>query len=505
MQELITSRWPLYAVLLLAGLMAGCSPKGAEETTGPGTLAAGERPPNVIVIFTDDQGYQDVGVYGAEGYETPHLDELAREGMRFTDFHVAASACSPSRAALLTGSYPLRVGLPTVLGPQSRVGLNPDEVTVAELLKEQGYATAAIGKWHLGDHPKFLPTNHGFDSYFGLPYSNDMSPVTAHNPRERAKRHPPLPLIQDTSIVEREPDQSTLTRRYTEKALGFIERNQEEPFFLYMPHTFPHVPLYASEQFEGTTEQGTYGDVIREIDWSVGQIMGKLEELRLEGNTLIAFTSDNGPWLVYGDHAGKTGPYREGKGTSFEGGQRVPFIVRWPGKIPAGTVADEFVTAMDLLPTIAHVTGAEVPSDRVIDGHNIWPILSRQSGAESPYERFFYYRGGQLQAVRSGRWKLHIPHDYRTLEGGEVGHDGELGEYGQGHIGLALFDLEEDPGETANVAGEHPAVVERLKGYIEAARRDIGDRAIDAEGERARPVGRVEEPWDKQVEAAPNQ
>jgi len=376
-----------------------------------------DRPPNFIIIFTDDQGYADVGVYGAEGFATPNLDRLAREGIRFTSFYAVEAACSPSRAALLTGSYPVRVSIPHVLSPRARRGINPNEVTLAELLKTAGYATAAVGKWHLRDHPVFLPTNHGFDTYFGIPYSNDMSPVPADNPREGANlQYPPVPPIQDTTIIEREPDQTTLVLRYTEVAVSFTEDHANEPFFVYLAHSFPHVPLWASARFAGTTERGLYGDVISEIDWSVGEILRTLERLDLDDRTVVAFTSDNGPWLIFGNHGGSAGPFREGKGTTFEGGHRVPGIVRWPGRIPSGRVSHELVTAMDFLPTFAELAGVEVPGDRVIDGHDIWPLLSGDSEAGSPYTESYYCRGGQLQAVRSGRWKLHVPHGYSATE-----------------------------------------------------------------------------------------
>ena len=288
-------------------------------------------PPNIILILTDDQGYADVGVYGAEGFETPNLDRMAAEGMRFTSFYAPNAACSPTRAAIMTGSYAPRVGIPHVLSPRSRRGLNPDETTIAEVLKARGYATTAVGKWHLGDHPTFLPTNHGFDSYFGIPYSNDMSPAPANNPREGANlTYPGLPLIRDTIVVEREPDQRLLVSRYTEEVVNFIEREAGGPFFVYLAHSFPHVPLWASDRFEGTTARGLYGDVIAEIDWSVGEILGTLERLGLDENTLVVFTSDNGPWLLLGNHGGSAGPFREGKATTFEGGHRVPALFRWP-------------------------------------------------------------------------------------------------------------------------------------------------------------------------------
>lgn len=456
------------------------------------------RPPNVVIIFADDLGYADVGIYGAKGFETPNLDQMAADGIRFTQFYMPASGCSPSRAALLTGSYPLRAGIPDVLFPWAKIGLNSDEVTIAELLKSRGYATRAIGKWHLGDHPNFLPTSHGFDSYFGLPYSNDMSPEPKNNPRERASEYPPLPLIQDTTIIELEPDQRFLTRRYTERALEFIQENQQKPFFLYLAHSMPHAPLWASAPFVGSSEQGMYGDVLQELDWSTGQILQILHDLQLEENTLVMFTSDNGPWLIFGNHAGSAGPLREGKASSFEGGHRVPAIFRWPGTIPAGTVSDEVATAMDLLPTIAAIAGAQTPRDRVLDGFDISPILAGKPEAKSQYESFFYYRAGHLQAVRSGKWKLHVPHNYLSSERGQIANDGMPGSYAREDIGLELFDLENDISERINIAAEHPEVVERLLKMIQNARIDIGDRATEVVGKNARPPGRVSHAWSAQ-------
>jgi arylsulfatase A-like enzyme len=475
--------------MLVAG--AGCSQP-----------ESGGRPPNIIIILTDDQGYEDVGVYGAQGFDTPHLDGLAAGGMRFTDFYVADSSCTPSRAALLTGSYPMRVGLQNILPPRSTIGLNPDEVTLAEILKGRGFATAAVGKWHLGDHPQFLPTNHGFDSYFGLPYSNDYSPDPRNNPREATREYPGLPLLRDTTIVEREPDQAMLTRRYTDEAVAFIEAHRDQPFFLYLAHSFPHVPLYVSDSFKATTERGIYGDVIREIDWSVGRVMETLERLGLGEQTLVFFTSDNGPWLSYGDHGGSASPLREGKQTTFEGGHRVPAIAHWPGRIPAASISDEFVTAMDLLPTFAQLAGAELPTDLVVDGRDIWPILSGQPGARSPHEKFFYYFAGQLQAVRSGKWKLHLPHRYGTLTGGQAGRGGAIGRTVEARIELALFDLERDVGETTNVIDEHPEVVPGLLMLLQQARAELGDRFIDAPGSGAREPGRVAKPWKQQMSGA---
>jgi arylsulfatase A-like enzyme len=440
----------------------------------------------VVIIFTDDQGYADVGAYGAEGYETPNLDQMASEGMRFTDFYVECSACSGSRAALLTGCYHRRLSLPDVLGPGSRIGLNPEEQTIADLLKERGYATAAYGKWHLGEHEPFLPTNQGFDDYFGLPYSNDMWP----NHPTAGHRFPDLPLIDGTEVAQLNPDQRRLTTEYTEHAVDFIEENSDQPFFVYVAHSMPHVPLFVSDKFDGATSRGLYGDVIREIDWSVGRILETLEEQGVDENTLVIFTSDNGPWLSYGTHAGSAGPLREGKGTTFDGGQRVPFIARWPEGIPAGEVCEEPAMSIDLLPTIAEITGAPM-SEREIDGKSMRPLLTGEEGAESPQEYYLFYRSGQLQAIRSGEWKLHFPHGYRTLNGREGGTGGEPVSYDRERIGLALFNLEDDIGEQNNVAEEHPDVVERLKSLAEQARQEIGDDRTDTEGSGVRPPGRL--------------
>jgi arylsulfatase/arylsulfatase A len=486
---MIPARWASLrlAVPLLPALLAACEP-------------AYDGPPNVILLLADDLGFGDVGVYGATGFETPSLDRMAAEGVRFTSFYAPNPACSPTRAAIMTGSYAPRVGIPEVLSPRSRRGLNPAEVTIAELLREQGYATIAVGKWHLGDHPTFLPTNHGFDSYFGIPYSNDMSPVKANNPREGANAwYPELPLVRDTTIVEREPDQTQLTRRYTEEVVRFVEDNAKQSFFVYLAYSFPHVPLWASERFAGTTERGLYGDVVAEIDWSVGEILAALRRLGLDGKTVVVFTSDNGPWLVFGNHAGSAGPFREGKATTFEGGHRVPTIFRWPGRIPAGREITELATGMDLLPTFARLAGATLPSEQVLDGHDLWPLLSGAEDAVSPYERFFYYRSGELQAVRSGKWKLHVPHRYPSMVGAEVGEDGIPGRYAHGEIGVALYDLDADPGEHVDVAEQHPDVVERLLGLVEWAREDIGDELTDRIGEHARPAGEVQEPWAEQL------
>jgi arylsulfatase A-like enzyme len=440
------------------------------------------RRPNFVIIFTDDQGYADVGVYGAKGFETPNLDRMAEEGVRFTDFYVASSVCSPSRAALLTGCYPMRVGLPNVLMPSSNIGLSDEEQTIAELLKEEGYTTACYGKWHLGHHKKFLPMRHGFDDYFGLPYSNDMWPPT------NSAKYPPLPLIDKQEVIQLNPDQSNLTTWYTERAVKFIEKNRGRPFFLYVPHSMPHVPLFVSDKFKGKSEQGLYGDVIMEIDWSVGRILSTLKRLGIDNNTMVIFTSDNGPWLRYGDHAGSALPLREGKNTSFDGGHREACIMRWPGQIPAGSVCREMALSMDILPTIANLAGAKQP-ERKIDGKDIWPLIMAEKDAKSPHEAFFYYRREVLEAVRSGRWKLHFPHDYRTVA--EAGKGGKAGKVEKRRTGLELYDLSNDIGERTDVSAEYPHVVQRLTAMAERIRKELGDSAANITGDGVRAPGRI--------------
>ena len=441
--------------------------------------------PNVIIIFCDDVGYADVGVFGARGYKTPNLDRMAAQGVKFTDFYAAAPSCTPSRAALMTGCYPQRVSLPNVIGPNSKVGISSDEMTIAEMLKPLGYATACYGKWHLGHQPKFLPMRHGFDDYFGLPYSNDMWP---HHPT--SDRYPDLPLIEGERVIEYNPDQTQLTTWYTERSVRFIEKNKDRPFFLYLPHSMAHVPLFVSDKFKGKSEQGLYGDVMMEIDWSVGQILSTLKRLGIDKKTLVIFSSDNGPWLSYGDHAGSALPLREGKGTTFDGGQRESTIMRWPGRIPAGTVCQEPASTMDILPTIAKLTGAALPA-HTIDGKDIWPLMSGEPGAKSPHEAFFYYRGYALEAVRSGKWKLHLPHAYRTLAGREGGTGGQPAKYEQGKIGLSLFDLEKDIGEQNDVSARYPDVVERLLTLVDRMRRELGDSSKKMKGYGRREPGRI--------------
>jgi arylsulfatase A-like enzyme len=377
------------------------------------------------------------------------------------------------------------VGLTGAIGPRARHGISADETTLAEVLKGRGYATAIYGKWHLGHHPPFLPTRHGFDDYYGLPYSNDMWPFHPERPED----YPPLPLIEGEETIETNPDQSKLTGEYGRRAVAFIEAHRDEPFFLYLAHSMPHVPLFASEGFRGRTRQGLYGDVVQEIDDTVGRILATLQRLELDESTLVIFTSDNGPWLSYGNHAGSTGPLREGKGTSFEGGVRVPFVARWPGRIPRGAIVREPAMTIDVLPTLAALVGAPLP-ERPIDGKDIRPLLLGEPGASSPHEALFFWWNRHLEAVRSGRWKLHFPHDYRSLDG-PAGADGMPSKYLQRSIGLSLFDLEADLSETTDVAAQYPDVVSRLEALAEEARLELGDSATQQEGRSVREPDRL--------------
>jgi arylsulfatase A-like enzyme len=455
----------------------------------PTDVLGAQRLPNFIVIYADDMGYADIGPFstgtGAARPVTPNLDRMAAEGMRLTNFYVAQAVCSASRAALLTGSYSNRVGILGALNHNADHGINPDELTIAEVLKTRGYATAIYGKWHLGHRAPFLPTAHGFDEYFGLPYSNDMWP---RHPQQK-NFYPDLPLIEGTAVKALDPDQTQLTSWYTERAVSFIERNRERPFFLYVPHAMPHVPLFVSDKHQGKTAGGLYGDVIAEIDWSVGQILDAVRRAGRDNDTLVIFTSDNGPWLSYGNHGGSAGPFREGKGTAFEGGMRVPFVARWPGRIPAGGSGAQPAMTIDLLPTLAGLAGAALPAGRTLDGRDIWSILSSGGKTDSPHEALYFYWGAELHAVRSGRWKLHLPHPYQSLA--VAGADGVPGKYVRREIGLSLFDLENDPGESTDVSAAHPDVVRRLLEHAERAREDLGDSLTKRTGANVRPPGRI--------------
>ena len=441
--------------------------------------------PNIVLIFMDDMAYGDIGATGAKGYRTPNLDRLATEGTLFRNFHVAQAVCSASRAALLTGCYPNRLGIHGALGPQAGNGMPAERTTLAELVKQKDYATAIVGKWHLGNKPQFLPTRHGFDEYFGLPYSNDMWPyhpaLANLNASERRKRYPDLPLYENETVLDPEvtgEDQDQLTTQYTERAVRFIERNREKPFFLYLAHSMPHVPLHVSDKFRGKTTRGLFGDVIEEIDWSVGQVLEAIDKHKLRDRTWVIITSDNGPWLSYGDHAGSAMPFREGKGTSWEGGTRVPCIMRWPGKIPAGRTNDQMVMTIDLLPTIAGRIGAAPPA-LPTDGLDVWPLLAGKRGARNPHTSYwFYYEQNQLQAVTSGdgRWKLVLPHRYRSLAGKPGGIGGQPADYTQFTVKAPeLYDLAKDREERFDVAAKNPQILEKLMAEAGKARAELGD------------------------------
>ena len=413
--------------------------------------------PNFIIIFTDDQGFEDIGCFGSPKIKTPHLDKLAAEGRKFTSFYSANSVCSPSRASLLTGCYPVRVSIPGVLFPRHEIGLNPDEITIADLLKSKGYATSCIGKWHIGHKPKFLPTRQGFDSYYGIPYSNDMTIDPEANlaadiklregfTLDRIRNEKPkkdfVPLMRNEEVIEYPCDQTTLTQRYTEEAVKFIEENKNKPFFLYLPHTMPHIPLFASEKFKGKSERGLYGDTIEEIDWSVGEIMKSLRDNNLDENTLVIYTSDNGPWKLKGGRGGSAHPLRGFKFQTYEGGMRVPCIMHWKGKVPAGSSCDEIAATIDLLPTIAGLSGAALPNDRTIDGKDIWPLIAGKKGAQTPHEIYFFYKGNKLESARQGKWKLRRS--------------------GKKSQPVELYDLASDISESKNLAKENEILVNEM-------------------------------------------
>lgn len=414
----------------------------------------GVRTPNFIVIFTDDQGYQDLGCYGAKKFKTPNIDRMAAEGMKFTDFYTAAPVCTPARAALLTGCYPPRVGMEAVLFPDSNTGLNPSEQTLAGVLKTAGYATACVGKWHLGHHPEFLPMRHGFEEFFGLPYSNDLIPADQPGGRQGSK-YPPLPLMDGGRTIETNPDQRLLTRRYTERAVDFIKRQQQRPFLLYMAHSMPHVPVFASDRFAGKSRGGKYGDAMEEIDWSTGEILRTIRDMGLEKDTVVLFTSDNGPWLRSGkygdlipeDEEGSALPLRGGKFTTYEGGMRVPCVVYAPGRVPAGKTCSEVCGTIDLLPTFARMAGASLREGVRLDGKDIGSLLAGDAKAKSPHGSFYYYRSAELQAIRRDKWKLlSLP----PPKGGK-------------ERVVELYDLGKDVGETVDVSLANAGLVAELQ------------------------------------------
>jgi len=480
--------------ILFTFIIAGCSNESQQQKNT-------DQQPNVVLIFIDDEGYGDVGCYGATGYETPHLDQMAAHGMKFTNFYSAQPVCSASRAGLMTGCYPNRIGISGALFPHHTIGIHQDEYTMAEMFKDQGYATACFGKWHLGWQKAFLPMQHGFDEYTGIPYSNDMWPrhdATGELLPEGSNRsdYPELPLIEGNEVTERITsleDQDKLTTLYTEKAVGFINRNAGNPFFLYVPHTMAHIPLGVSGKFRGKSEQGLYGDVMMEIDWSVGEILNALKENGIEENTIVIFTTDNGPWLNFGNHAGSAGGLREGKGTNWEGGQRVPFIAQWPGKIPAGKVCNKLACAIDLLPTFATITGGKL-SENKIDGVDITSLLMGDF-TSSPRETILYYYGkNNLNGVRKGNWKLVLPHTFSSYNT-EPGNDGYSGKRIRMTVETPeLYNMMRDPGEQYNVIDYYPEKAAELMLVAEEARTALGDLNTGREkGTENREIGRLSE------------
>ncbi len=471
----------------------------------PGWISAADKP-NIVLIFTDDLGYGDLACFGGSKIRTPHIDQLAAQGTRFTDFYVAQAVCTASRAALMTGCYANRVGMAGALNHTSSTGINPTEMLLPEILKAQGYATGMFGKWHLGLPPYFSPLKNGFDEWLGIPYSNDNS--TYHPVLSGSM--PPLPLFDGDTVIETDPDQSQFTRRFTQRAVGFIEQHKATPFFLYVPHVMPHVPIFASESFKGKSNFGLYGDVIEELDWSVGEIVAAIDRNGLSENTLVIFCNDNGPFLSYGEHAGSAGPFREGKLTAFDGGVRVPTAMRWPGKIPAGRVCNTPLMTIDLLPTICKLSGADLPIYS-LDGVDVSDVLLDRATAE-PHAALAFYSGMEFHAIRMGTWKLHFPHKYLTVIPGTPRSDGKPSGFGtqkprsitesgvegiasrHGYrveeLPLSLFDLSTDPGEEQNVAQAHPDVVARMSEFAQQYRQELGDELTGISGTGLRDIGR---------------
>ena len=425
--------------------------------------------PNVIVIFTDDLGYGDLGCYGATEFGTPRIDRMSAEGMRFTDFYVAASVCSASRAALLTGRYPVRTGVTGVISANSKTSLPLAEETLAERFKKLGYATAIIGKWHLGNTPDVWALRQGFDEWFGTVGSNDMGKGRPTLEERRAGKAG-VELVENETVIEVNPDQTQLTRRYTRRAVDFIQRKKDGPFFLYLPHNMPHTPIFASKEFAGGTRRGLYGDVVAEIDWSVGEIVAALKRAKIDERTIVMFTSDNGPWLIFGNHGGSAGSFAGGKKQTLEGGMRVPMIIRWPGRISAGMECRKLVTALDLTPTLLALVGTTIDKSK-IDGRDVSPWLLQQDEAKVPDKPFFFFWKRELRAVRSGRWKLQLEHiDHQTPDPNGVGNGGKRGAVMKVSRPQALFDLQADPGETMDVSKRHGHQTKELHTLADAGK-----------------------------------
>lgn len=448
-------------------------------------MAKPKTSPNFIIIYVDDMGYGDLSVTGATGYRTPNIDRLCADGMRFTHYYSPQPICSASRAGLMTGCYPNRVGIHNALGPHSNIGLDISEETIADVLKKKDYVCGAVGKWHLGERKEFLPVHNGFDEYLGLPYSNDM---WTRNPGE----NPKLPLIEGDSIIRYLTKETLpeLTTMYTDRAVQFINKNADRPFFLYLAHSMPHVPLAVSVKFKGKSEQGLFGDVMMEIDWSVGEILKALKMNGIDKNTLLIFTSDNGPWINYGNHAGSTGGLREGKATTFDGGLRVPCIMYWPGSVTPGIVCNQLASGIDMLPTLADICGAPLPV-RKIDGVSLKPFIDGDMKATPRKYFLYYFKKNNLEAVRDARFKLVFEHPGRTYTKYLPGIDGTAGKLDNNHLyPMALYDMRRDPGEWYDVQEQNPDVVERLMKIAEEAKQDLGDDLTGRPGENRRPAGK---------------
>jgi arylsulfatase len=455
--------------------------------------------PNIVLIFMDDMGYGDPEVYGGFPYHTPNINKLAASGMRFTNFYAAQAVCSASRAALLTGCYPNRVGISGALMPWSTVALNPKEATIASIVKTKGYATGMIGKWHLGAKAPYLPTSYGFDEYLGLPYSNDMWPVgfdgiPITDTANKKSKYPPLQLLDGFSPVmpiNNLEDQSKLTTLYTERAVRFIDKNKNKPFFLYLAHSMPHVPIAVSSKYKNKSGAGLFGDLMMEIDWSIGEVMKALKKNGLTKNTLIIFTSDNGPWLTFGNHAGSTGGLREGKGSAWDGGVKVPCIMSYPGVIAPGSICNNLATTMDVLPTIVGLTKTQLPAN-TIDGVDILSLLTQKPNA-NPRDHFvYYYDNNSLKAVRQGVWKLVFAHQSQTYKATDMGKDGFSGKYASVAVPMALYDLSTDPGETLDVAKLNPSVVAALTAIADTYRTALGDDLTNKPGTQKRPAATIQ-------------
>ena len=446
-------------------------------------------PPNIVFILTDDLAYADLSSYGSDFIDTPNLDKMADDGVKMTSYYAPQAVCSASRAAILSGCYPNRLGISGAFGPKSKRGINPDELLLSEMLQSNNYKTGIFGKWHLGDAEKFMPTNHGFDEFYGILFSNDMWPFHPERPQDFPND---LMLYKNDKPVQVLIDQSDLTKNITDESIRFIEENKNNQFFLYIAHPQPHVPLFASKEFQGSTGEGLFADVISEIDFSVGRVIEALEKNNLSENTIVVFTSDNGPWLSYGDHAGSSGIFREGKGTAWEGGQRVPCIIKYPKEIMPKTIIDEPVMGIDWMPTFSFLTGAKL-SEKKIDGKNIWPLITQKEKKSPHQELYFYYRQNELHAVRSGDWKLYFPRTYRSLNGKQGGKDGMPVKYEYNQVKYnELYNLIDDPRELSNVYSENMEIAKKLEEIGERARNELGDKLTSREGVGVREIGMID-------------